>query len=187
MSEAHRRKKQPIEVRRQLLDVTARLCVEHGFSGLTLDAVSREAGVSKGGLLHHFPSKQALLDALCDTMIEGFDQRIDEIAAGDPDPHGRFTRAYLLANAEAMTFPGQEHWTSLAFLMMAQADMRSRWRQWMAEHIARVEETDGSIACSIARLASDGLWLSDLFGTPGVLPERRQEFISTLIEMTKKF
>jgi len=186
LSKAHRRKKQPVEVRRQLLDVTARLCVEHGFSGLTLDAVSREAGVSKGGLLHHFPSKQALLDALCDSMIEGFDRRIEEIAASDPDPRGRFSRAYLLANAESTMLPGMEHWSSLAFLMMGQADMRSRWQLWMTEHMARVEETDGSMACSIARLASDGLWLSDIFGMPAIRAERRQDFINTLVEMTKK-
>lgn len=35
-----------------------------GIAALSLNAVAREAGVSKGGLLHHFPNKQALIFAL---------------------------------------------------------------------------------------------------------------------------
>ncbi|HRN83289.1 MAG TPA: helix-turn-helix domain-containing protein, partial [Hyphomicrobium sp.] len=57
MTNAHKRRKQPDIVRHQLLDVAARLCLKNGLHGLTLDAVAKEAGVSKGGLLHHFPSK----------------------------------------------------------------------------------------------------------------------------------
>ena len=39
------------------------------MAGVTLDAVSQAAGVSKGGLLHHFPNKMALLDGLFDDLI----------------------------------------------------------------------------------------------------------------------
>ncbi len=174
-----------MEVRRQLIEVAARICVERGFGGLTLDAAAREAGVSKGGLMHHFPSKQALLDGLCDFVIEAFDRRLAEIAATDPDPRGRFTRAYLLANAEAGTAPAIEHWNSLAILMVAQADMRARWGRWMEAHIARIEAVEGSTACLIVRLASDGLWLFDMFGAPGVAAERREGLIDALVAMTR--
>lgn len=33
----------------------------NGVEKLTLEAVAKEAGVSKGGLLHHFPNKEALI------------------------------------------------------------------------------------------------------------------------------
>ncbi|MDQ0063824.1 AcrR family transcriptional regulator [Paenibacillus harenae] len=35
-----------------------------GAEKLTLEAVAKEAGISKGGLLHHFPNKQALINAM---------------------------------------------------------------------------------------------------------------------------
>src|ERR1700742_37505 len=97
MSEAHHRKKQPVLVRQQLLEVAARLASAQGMTAVTLDAVSAASGVSKGGLLHHFPSKNALLEALFDNLVTRLDGAIEDVMRDDPIPHGRFTRAYLQA------------------------------------------------------------------------------------------
>ena len=64
MTEAHRRPKQPELIRSQLLLVVRDILVQEGPHAVTLDAVSRRANVTKGGLQHHFRSKQALLQAL---------------------------------------------------------------------------------------------------------------------------
>ena len=58
---AYQRKKQPERVRAQLLEASAHMILAQGVAGLTLDAVAQMAGVSKGGLLHHFASKTCLL------------------------------------------------------------------------------------------------------------------------------
>src|SRR3546814_10243849 len=58
MSLSHQRKKQPELVRRSLIDCAARIVAEAGVGGATIQAVADAAGVTKGGLLHHFPSKQ---------------------------------------------------------------------------------------------------------------------------------
>ncbi|MCL4694718.1 MAG: TetR/AcrR family transcriptional regulator, partial [Candidatus Hydrogenedentes bacterium] len=47
-----------------LLDSAEAVVVEGGPSRLTLDAVAEKAGVSKGGLLYHFPTKDALVEAM---------------------------------------------------------------------------------------------------------------------------
>ena len=39
---------------------------------LTLVAVSRKAGVSKGGLIHHFPTKEALVEAVVGALVKRF-------------------------------------------------------------------------------------------------------------------
>ena len=78
MSTAHHRKKQPLFVRQQLLEVAARLASEKGVTAVTLDAVSGASGVSKGGLLHHFPSKNMLLEALFDSLLVLLDAAIEE-------------------------------------------------------------------------------------------------------------
>ncbi|NUP32203.1 MAG: helix-turn-helix transcriptional regulator, partial [Streptomycetaceae bacterium] len=55
------------EDRKQLiLDATQRLVVRHGWRGITLAQIAREAGVSPAGLLHHFESKEQLLHAALD-------------------------------------------------------------------------------------------------------------------------
>lgn len=58
------RTRNPGATRQRLLDAAADLAFEEGASSLSLDAVAARAGVSKGGLLYHFPSKNALLGAM---------------------------------------------------------------------------------------------------------------------------
>lgn len=42
---------------------------------LTLDRVAKEAGVSKGALLYHFPTKVALMEGMLDEVVAAFDAR----------------------------------------------------------------------------------------------------------------
>lgn len=51
-----------------MLDALERLLVTGGERAATLEAVAREAGVSKGGLIYHFPSRDAMIEGLLDRM-----------------------------------------------------------------------------------------------------------------------
>jgi AcrR family transcriptional regulator len=48
--------------------------MESGASHMTLEAVAERSGVSKGGLIYHFPSKELLLQAMVERMTERYDQ-----------------------------------------------------------------------------------------------------------------
>jgi AcrR family transcriptional regulator len=101
-----------------ILDAAERLIRRSGTRTLTIDAVAAEAALSKGGVLHHYGSKDALIQALAERKL-GLIR--DSIAAHEaeqgPDPaalplaliaHARqiyadeegFPRALLLASAE---------------------------------------------------------------------------------------
>ncbi len=56
--------------REKILDAAAELVSEIGAGRLTLEAVAEKAGLSKGGLLYNFPSKDALLQAMIQRMID---------------------------------------------------------------------------------------------------------------------
>jgi AcrR family transcriptional regulator len=56
--------------RERILDAAAELVRELGAARLTLDAVAERAELSKGGLLYNFPSKDALLQAMLERIIE---------------------------------------------------------------------------------------------------------------------
>jgi AcrR family transcriptional regulator len=60
-----------------VLDAFEALLIEVGERAATLDAVARKAGVSKGGLLYHFPNKEALIAVLLD--------RLEGLAKADAD------------------------------------------------------------------------------------------------------
>ncbi|MER5335842.1 TetR/AcrR family transcriptional regulator [Micromonospora sp. NPDC002717] len=79
-----------------VLDAAAKVVGTHG-SGASVDAIARQAGVSKGGLLHHFRSRDQLLLALAEDLAEQFAAAVH--AAVDPRDHapGRLVRGYVNA------------------------------------------------------------------------------------------
>src|SRR5215470_12505645 len=58
------------ETRRALLDAAVESLIEVGFARTTTLEVQRRAEVSRGALLHHFPSKAELLVAAVDHLAE---------------------------------------------------------------------------------------------------------------------
>ncbi|WP_305786311.1 TetR/AcrR family transcriptional regulator [Symbioplanes lichenis] len=82
--------------RRIVLDAAARVVGRQG-SGASVDAIARAAGVSKGGLLHHFKSRDQLLLALAEDLVEQWTAAVR--AKVDPRDHGRgrLVRAYVNA------------------------------------------------------------------------------------------
>lgn len=56
--------------RSQILEATARVALFHGLEGATTRAVAKEAKLSPGLVLFHFVSKDGLLDALLDHLLE---------------------------------------------------------------------------------------------------------------------
>ena len=81
--------------RDKLLDAAASLVPRRGAGELTLDAVAERAGVSKGGLLYHFPSKDALIQAMIARMVDAFNSELHAQIAKEPAGAGRITRAIV--------------------------------------------------------------------------------------------
>jgi AcrR family transcriptional regulator len=185
MSIAHHRRKQPALVRQQLLDVAARLTSEQGMGAVTLDAVSGASGVSKGGLLHHFPTKNALLDALFDDLLVRFDADLDERMRDDPMSHGRFTRAYLMAVDGLRDSPDEAgHWAQVTIALLAEPRLRQRWNAWVQARADEYVGTDSSIDAQIIRFAADGLWLADMLGSHLTDDAGRAALLARMVELT---
>jgi AcrR family transcriptional regulator len=81
--------------RQKILDGAMRVAIRDGILALTLDAVAREAGISKGGLTHHFRTKDELISALLEHFrvrtLRAMEKRITE----DENPSGRTLRAMI--------------------------------------------------------------------------------------------
>lgn len=89
------RQSRAVLCRDRLLDAAASLVPRRGAGELTLDAVAERAGVSKGGLLYHFPSKDALIQAMIARMVDAFNSELHGQIAKEPMGPGRITRAIV--------------------------------------------------------------------------------------------
>lgn len=50
--------------KKSILNAAADIVKEEGVAKLTLEAVAKKAGLSKGGLLYHYSSKEALIKGM---------------------------------------------------------------------------------------------------------------------------
>ncbi|GBG11014.1 TetR family transcriptional regulator [Paenibacillus agaridevorans] len=147
-----------------LLEAAARIVKEEGAAKLTLDAVAQEAGVSKGGLLHHFASKEALIKGLVEHITDTFVADMEGRVKRDQRETGKWSRAYV-----ASTFQGGSEsdglTTALIAALFAKPELLGRFREqydsWQNEI-----QSDGMdpVLSTIIRLATDGLWFAELFG-----------------------
>lgn len=59
--------------RNAVIQAALAIIARDGPGRLTLDAIARESGISKGGLMHQFRTKEAVLKALIEHQIEHFE------------------------------------------------------------------------------------------------------------------
>jgi AcrR family transcriptional regulator len=77
------------ETRRALLDAAVESLIEVGFARTTTLEVQRRANVSRGALLHHFPSKAELLVAAVDHLAEMRARELKLLAGQLPEGRAR--------------------------------------------------------------------------------------------------
>ena len=72
LNESHRRRQRlPAEVRvQQILDAALAEFSRHGYNAARMEDIAQAAGLSKGGLYAHFPSKESLLQKLLERVLE---------------------------------------------------------------------------------------------------------------------
>ena len=139
--------------------------MEGGVSRLTLEAVAREAGTSKGGLLYHFPSKEALISGMIGRLVEGYTDALGrELARERGSASGRWLRAYARSSF------AEDRWyleVSGGLLAAVAEDpaLLDPVRRGFGE-AQRWAERDGidPAVATLVRLAADGMYFAELLG-----------------------
>lgn len=151
-----------------LLDAAEAVVARQGIANLTLDAVAAEARMSKGGLLHYFPAKDRLVEALVIRCAEGWRSCYTEAYERTPDGPGRMARALLnhcLSDAKCWTEELRRS-SSAVFAALAQNPaLIEPMRAVYADLHRRIAE-DGlppGVGEAVAA-AIDGLWLDWVLG-----------------------
>lgn len=156
-----------------------------GAARLTIEAVARESGLSKGGVLYHFRSKDALVAGMIAALIDEFEADMDRHLARERPGAGSWLRAYVRASATPEALPDDGYASLLAAIGTNPSllePLRARYAAWQARL-----EGDGlqAATATLVRLAADGLWLADLFGLATPSGRLRAELIDTLLELAK--
>lgn len=90
----------PPHARDKVLDAYSALLYAEGERAATMDAVAARAGVSKGGLLYHFPSKEALGEAVLERFREQAEADVAEMRTDPEGPSRHFVRTSWITESD---------------------------------------------------------------------------------------
>jgi AcrR family transcriptional regulator len=179
-------KRTAAETRELIFAACSRILQRDGLASLTLDGVAQEAGLSKGGLLYHFPSKLALIEALFQHHIDRFNRDLQQLVESEEQGPGGWLRAYAKASIAEITDP--ENASLFASLFAAGeryptvlAIMRQSYGEWQQQ----VEATtlDPAVAL-LVRLAVDGFWFTEIYQYAPLRIEQRTAVLQEIIRLT---
>lgn len=161
-------KKPPSLTREHILQAAGRLVLTEGVSALTLEAAAKAAGISKGGLLYHFPSKEALMLGMIDARHEWIkaQHRAERDQLPDPTGPGSWHRAFI--NAGFNNCMGCDDVTASMLAVVAQEpSYQARLLEGLAEW-NKLRDEDGipRAVSNLIHTSIDGIKLHKILGIP---------------------
>jgi AcrR family transcriptional regulator len=140
--------------RGQLVAIATRMFAEYGYEDTSIEAVLREAGVSRGSLYHHFASKEALFEAAAEAVETSVGEQAIALAGRLEDPVAMLRSGFLA-------------WVRLAGdpvvrrILLIDAPAVMGWERWraMEEHHAL-----GLIRVTLQVIADQGKLRPELVG-----------------------
>lgn len=159
-----------------VLNAAEEVILRDGIGKLTLDVVAREARLSKSGLLHHFPSKEALVDALVQRKVQEWIDDTNEAYESAAPGRGRSVRAIL-----GTCLSSTEHWTDAmrrsSMVLVAALVHDPKHAEQLRKANAQMHERLGRDGLppgvgDLAHLAVHGIWFDWIFGLSDWSPQR---------------
>lgn len=182
MTTPNHRKQRANNSREHILDTYVDLLIRSGERAATLDAVATAAKVSKGGLLYHFASKKALLEALAERTLTLAEE---DFAAMEQAPEG--ASAYYINSSIPSDTPFDRALIALSRLAqnnneLAQHTLARVQEGWYSLILA--ELGDAHIARAVL-LLGDGMYYNAAFGGGSANPRTADMLTSDRIALER--
>lgn len=176
-----------VPARERILEAAERVVSEVGAARLTLDGVAHAAGVSKGGLLYHFPSKESLLGALAQRYVDSMKHCIDAARGTlNASLHGRELKACILG---VLGEDPRSKAMGAALLATAANDLTllEVIRQRIDDYTQEIAESKADFArAAVVTLAVDGLKFRESLRISSFTAEQREQIVNELLKIAEE-
>ncbi len=166
----------------KIIEAALKVVAHEGLHKLTYDYLVKVTGVSKGGILYHFPSREALLAELIrhsqHTYLELYRANIKDQA---PRP-GRTILACLRATMADPTVQDAKAYGALSAIIAEYPQLVSAYSEGYKLLYEHLTEDGGNLGRQWAILAAmDGLWLEDTHKLYGLKPRDHKAIYAHLL------
>lgn len=148
----------------EILDAIERVVMKLGVSRLSIDAVAREAGISKTRVVYDYKSKTALLEALVDRQFKrDIDRHRIQLEASSGTPHPE-----LFARIRSAEHIPDESEKAVAMAitasMSSEKTIRKKMRDWVVYDLEAMDTGAKPRAARLAYFALLGFGCPEWFG-----------------------
>lgn len=155
--------RQPVIDRNAVLNAVETLVREQGVAGLTIGAVARAAGISKGGVQSAFGTKAQLVQAVFDRWTVDYDTSVAALVGKAPGPIAAF--AGHVETTRRMDGAEADRAAGLMTAMLSTPDIRTQVSAWYRTLLDRADtDTAAGRQARLAFLATEGAFLLRSFG-----------------------
>jgi AcrR family transcriptional regulator len=167
--------------RAAILEAAVAVIEAEGITAVTFDSVAAESGITRGGVIYHFRSRDELIRAIHQQLAEQWERQL-EMACGKPAARAS-SRERLTAYIRTAATPAtraQVHMILDSYNTTHQPIWTDVLERWAPGHTPNDEAQPSRM---LALLAADGLWLNDLVGTDPVAPHERSAMAEHIINL----
>jgi AcrR family transcriptional regulator len=152
--------RKPTITRESLLNAAEDIVNNEGPQALTIGALAKAAGISKGGVQYSFSSKDELVKAL----LERWTSQFDAVLANDVERSPiDFVRSYIAAMRSSQGAMNAKM-AGLMIVYMQNPENRQETRDWYRSVLGKIGRSKEAHAARIAFLAMEGLMLMRISG-----------------------
>ena len=177
------RRSSGVETKELILDATREVAVKYGVSQLTIDAVAEAAGVSKGGVLYHFPSKKSLITALMQQYVDHLSQELETALSHQKGKSYPLVRAFIEWFRKSNGIePENRTWGAAIFAVQAfDLSLMEPLQSWYRSLFQRIRDSIGDKnRTAEAVLAVEGLFMLSLYNISYFSDEELENFLQFL-------
>lgn len=155
--------RRPTIDRDEVLDIAESILLTAGTAGLTIDAVAKAAGISKGGVQSCFGTKNELIAAMMERWTQGYDAQVTAAVGPAPGPV-ETVRGHVQATMEMDEESNARAAGMMAALIEASEHIAST-RSWYRDRFGGLDlQSEEGRRARLVFLATEGAFILRAFG-----------------------
>lgn len=180
----HQRKPMRPSSRTRILEAAVRVTERDGITSLTLQSAADEAGVTKPGLMYHFPTRQALVVAIQEYLVERWEGLLSDRLGKplDQATDQEKVAAYVHVGTHLSASRAE-----LAFMVEHDPEVEAVWDNLLGRRVPTPTEPDSrDIDLLLARMAADGLWMLHATTNATLTPSVREALVARILALAER-
>lgn len=168
----------------EILRAAVELIEQDGLEAVSYEALAQASGMSKSGIVYHFPSRHEIMLGIHQHLADQWEQELERAAGGPADIVDATTR--LRAVVLSLSHSATKAELLLEIDARSNAEFSAIWQQvderW-SPLPDDIEDDDVQRARYLVQLLADGLWVHDYVHEHQLKPAQRQALIDAILAM----